>query len=110
MVNSRSRQGEEEMTDKQPTKEQWEELAMLCGFVFYVASGNWRAPDGRRFRELPEPDLNFLFAYAVPKAIDVIMRQQGCSSDIAYAILFNKWLRKLELDIPNHAGTLFWTI
>jgi hypothetical protein len=38
------------------------------------------------------------------------MSEQECSSDLAYAILFKKWLQKLELDIPNHEGTLYWTI
>lgn len=54
--------------------------------------------------------IGFLFKYAVPVAIDRIMAEQECSSDLAYAMLFKKWLRKLELDIPNHEGTLYWTI
>ena len=59
---------------------------------------------------IPDTHLNNLFKYAVPKAIDKIMAEQECSSDLAYAILFKKWLQKLELDIPNHEGTLFWTL
>ncbi len=55
----------------------------------------------------PPIDLDNLFQYAMPKVIEMIMAEQECSSDLAYAILFKKWLQKLELDIPNHEGTLF---
>jgi hypothetical protein len=63
-----------------------------------------------QFAHYPDIDLNNLFKYAVPVTIDKIMSEQECSSDLAYAILFKKWLQKLELDIPNHEGTLYWTI
>ena len=41
------------------------------------------------------------FKWLVPKAIDKIMAEQECNSDFAYAILFKKWLQKLELMIPK---------
>ena len=40
------------------------------------------------------------------KAIDKIMADQQCSSDVAYAILFKKWLQELELIIPKAAPAL----
>jgi len=33
--------------------------------------------------------------------------EQQCSSDLAYAILFKKWLQELELDMPHPALALF---
>ena len=97
------------------TKEQIEEF--WKGYGFKVAwsdaygSTGWNAPDGHYCFDLPDTiDLNNLFKYAVPKAVDKIMAKQMCSSDLAYAILFKKWLQKLELDIPNHAGSLFWVL
>ncbi len=50
--------------------------------------------------------LDAIFKWLVPLAIDKIMSDQECSSDLAYAILFKKWLQELELDIPYHAPTL----
>ena len=72
----------------------------------------WEAPNGRRFKDLPDftQSLDACFKWIVPKVIDKIMAEQECSSDLAYAVLFKKWLQKLELDIPNHEGTLFWAI
>ncbi len=65
-------------------------------------------PSGER--KLSDPnfpnDLNVCFKWLVPKAIDKIMAEQECRSDLAYAILFKKWLQELELDIPRHAPTL----
>lgn len=58
------------------TQEQLISLLQECGFQFYVASGYWRAPDGKRFKELPT-DLNNLFKYAVPKLL-----QEGYKIDI----------------------------
>ena len=50
--------------------------------------------------------LDACFEWLVPEVIDMIMAEQECSSDLAYAILFKKWLQELELDIPNYAPTL----
>ena len=50
--------------------------------------------------------LDACFKWLVPKAIDEIMAEQECSSDIAYAILFKKWLQELELIIPEAALAL----
>jgi len=66
--------------------------------------GYW-VKDGMAYRELPDfpESLDACFKWLVPKAIDEIMAEQGCSSDAAYAILFKKWLQKLELIIPKTA-------
>ena len=93
--------------DKEPTEAQIKEFWEWCGFTI---SGDWAYLNSPYRRGIPSVDLNNLFKYAVPKAIDKIMAGQECSSDLAYAILFKKWLQKLELDIPNHEGTLFDTI
>ncbi|MBU1173271.1 MAG: hypothetical protein KKD44_27205 [Proteobacteria bacterium] len=57
--------------------------------------------------EYPGVDLNNLFRWAVPLVIDKIMLKQECSSDVAYAILFKKWLQELQLNIPYAADTLY---
>jgi len=50
--------------------------------------------------------LNACFKWLVPKAIEKVMAEQECSSDVAYTILFKKWLQELELIIPNAALAL----
>ena len=101
----------------QPSESEIKEIWEWCGLT--TKSDNeltyWYRPDGSLIgygynNWCPEPDLNNLFRYAVPVFIKKIMAEQECSSDVAYAILFKKWLQKLELDIPNHEGTLFWAI
>ncbi len=105
---------------KEPTEEQIKEFWKWCGLQTkhtFVAMGfgmkecsNCGAlKDGfmKYCTSLLDVDLNSLFCHTVPKVIDKIMAEQECSSDLAYAILFKKWLQKLELDIPNHEGTLF---
>ena len=64
--------------------------------------------EGTVFEGLPDfpQSLDACFKWLVPKAIDIIMAEQGCSSDLAYAILFKKWLQELELDMPNAALAL----
>ena len=93
------------MTDK--------EFLQWCGIQCYykdeVNDGieAWICPpDGEKTIAFYGLTLEFLFQYAVPKVIDVIMAQHECSSDVAYAILFQKWLQELELNIPRHADTL----
>ncbi len=44
--------------------------------------------------------LDDCFKWLVPKAIDKIMGEQGCSNNIACAILFKKWLQQLEQILP----------
>ena len=119
------------MKQEEPTQEQIKEFWEWCGFKLItevweqIKVLNWSldraselpemviiSPDDSFIKELPSFDLNNLFKYAVPKAIDKIMlpQEQGCSCEIAYAIIFKKWLQYLELDIPNHVTTLFWAI
>ena len=107
---------------KQPTQEQIKEFWEWCGFVKVLGKELWRydkyketncwwqTPNSRRYKDLPEPDLNNLFKLAVPVVIDKIMAKQECSSDVAYAILFKKWLQELEIDIPHHERSLFKVI
>lgn len=86
-----------------------ETIAKWCGFKHNPLAkqdplcGHWLEPDGRPRYMLPDftTDLNALFKYAVPKWIGKIMTEQECSSDLAYAILFKKWLQELELNIPH---------
>ena len=108
------------MGTKKPAKKQEIEFWKGCGFerIDYldtsgkVCATHWAhlLAIGGGSALLPDPDLNNLFRLAVPVAIEKIMTEQECSSDAAYAILFQKWLQKLELDIPNYEGTLFWAI
>ena len=95
---------------KQPTQAQIKVLWKWCGLK--EGTCGWLYdPDNRPDLPIfPSIDLNNLFKYAVPKAIDIIMAEQECSSNVAYAILFKKWEQELELDIPNHEGTLFWVL
>ena len=100
--------------EKRPSESEIREFWEWCGFKIawsdaYGSTG-WNDPVGHFCFDLPPIDLNNLGEYAVPKAIEKIMAEQGWSSDVAYAILFKEWLQKLELDIPNHEGTLFWAI
>ena len=96
--------------NKEKLKRFWE----WCGFedIFEGDTGAyyWRAPNGDAGADLPPTDLNNLFKYAVPRAIEKIMAKDGDSSDYAYEILFNKWLRKLQLDMEHPADTLLQTI
>ena len=119
------------MKQEEPTQEQIKEFWEWCGFthfivedipwhkkpedyqrIYWYANNHWIYPNGSKQKDPPPIDLNSLFKYAVPKAIDKIMlpQEQGCSCEIAYAIIFKKWLQYLELDIPNHVTTLFWVI
>ena len=80
-----------EITDKE-IKELWEK----CGFNIHPTQFVF-----------PVIDLNNLFRWAVPLAVDKIMVEQDCSSELAYAILFKKWLQQLELNIPHATDSLF---
>lgn len=93
-----------------PTKEQIRWLWEQCEFTIYVDGGyiTWYYHNGKIFGfEPPTIDLNNLFKYAVPVVIDKIMAEQECSSDVAYAILFKRWLQELELNIQKPALTLY---
>lgn len=61
----------------------------------------WQEPDNEWHIKIPRftQSLDACFKWLVPKCIDKIMSKQECSSDLAYAILFKKWLQELELDI-----------
>ena len=94
---------------KQPAKEQIREFWGICGLK--RGTCGWMYDPAEPLRPIfPPIDLNNLFKVAVPQAIDKIMTSQECSSDLAYAILFKKWLEKLQVDIPNYEGTLFWVL
>ena len=65
------------------------------------------SPDGNTLVGLHFPQsLDTCFQWLVPKAIDRIMAEHECSSDIAYSILFKWWLRELELNMGEPALTL----
>jgi len=98
-----------------PTAEQWEELLRWCGFEYRP---NWercwkyptKYPHSQSSKTPPKLTLDNLFRWAIPLAIDKIMAEHECSSDIAYAILFKHWLEELQLDIPHAANTLFLVV
>ena len=91
----------------EPTKEQKREFWKWYGLRQNHWTMRWFVDENTEADPQPRMDLNSLFKYAVPIAIDKIMAEQECSSDLAYWILFKKWLQELELDIPNHERTLF---
>ena len=58
--------------NKQPTQEQLKRFCEWCGFKFIKdkygwGRDTWISPLGECLLELPEPDLNNLFRYAVPQ-------------------------------------------
>ena len=73
----------------------------LTGGLFYACNGQ----DDFEMCNFTQ-SLDVCFRQLVPRAIDEIMAEQECSSDVAYAILFQKWLQELELIIPNAALAL----
>jgi hypothetical protein len=93
-----------------PTKEQEKRFWEWCGFTenlggvwryaeFKTTNYWWVAPTGRKYLELPQPDLNNLFKYAVPRYI-----KETSAGDTpnyignAYRRLFNQWLEQLHWD------------
>ena len=62
--------------------------------------------NSRCFLADPFSSLDFCFKWLVPLIIGKIMVEQGCSSDVALAILFKKWLQELELNMTQPATTL----
>ena len=94
-----------------PTDEQQAEFWERCGlskrggYWWYDSHGKHLTAD-----KPPPIDYNNLFRWAVPMAIDKIMAEQDCSSDLAYEILFKKWLQELVLIIPDAALALFCAI
>lgn len=91
-----------------PTKEQKREFWIQYGLT--EGTCGWLYDTEPNKPIYPAIDLNSLWEYAVPKATDKIMAEQECSSDVAYAILFKKWLQELEVDIPHAARALFWAL
>ncbi|KKM93459.1 hypothetical protein LCGC14_1208100 [marine sediment metagenome] len=97
----------------EPTQEQRREFWEWCGGKLIPHGEEDGCPAHFEFNDkgwifvTDRIDLNNLFKYAVPKAIDKIMYEQECSSDLAYDILFKKWLQELQLDMPNYEGALF---
>ena len=61
------------MTDRKEltSQQMWEEVLKKCGFEYYIASGNWRSPDGNRYPDIPEVNderfLGFFFKWVVPE-------------------------------------------
>ena len=115
-----------------PTDEQIRELWEQCGLHKHILSEvdytaempHWKCitcgekfyPEGYCGRDsVPNPldmdiDLNNLWEYVVPVFIDKIMAEQKCSSDVAYAILFKRWLQELKLNMTEPADSLFSVI
>lgn len=100
------------MPKDKPTQEELKKFWEWCGFRLDDGGDFkwWYKPEGDHLPlgEEPALDLNNLFQNAVPKAIDRIMiEQDGCSSDVAYAVLFKRWLAELELDMQHPDLTLY---
>jgi len=109
----------------EPTKEQTQWLWEQCGFTYLPYKGDpflgkihdacWLTPNETEISpsnwsfKLPPIDPNNLFKYAVPLAIDKIMKQQECDSNLARQILFKHWLQKIEDGLPDE-DALFWVI
>lgn len=88
----------------EPTKEQQRKLWEKCGVV--KIKRGWKFPNGDVLIDQdPVIDLNNLFKWAVPIAIKEIMVEQECDKELAFAILFKKWLHKGFDEVA-----LFWVL
>jgi len=76
-------------------------------------------PDGtkKQWNGWPSIDLNNLFKYPVPKAIEYLQQKSSTicpplrySEETALIVLFQKWLNNPSTLLANPALALFWTI
>ena len=93
----------------QPTYKQIREFWEWCGFTNIRGERELCLyPEDKgtgRYNYLPTIDLNSLFKWAVPVAIKAIMIESECDKELAYAILFKRWLQ-----IGYDALALFWAL
>ena len=91
-----------------PTQEQMKVVWEWCGFEYregWVRPWVYPLSLNHLHGNMPKINLNNLFKYAVPIAIKIIMAEQECDEELAYAILFKKWLQ-----IGYDALALFWAL
>ena len=98
---------DEELNQKLAEWEGWEDITItpfgLIGFDPLEKQG--AVLYKRNVPNFPE-SLDACFKRLVSLIIDKIMAEQECSSDVAYAFLFKKWIQELELIIPEAALAL----
>ena len=111
----------------EPTQEEIREVWQRCGFrdVYskdiwrdrYIETNHWwESPKGKRYLELPIIDLNNLFKYALPKAIEKLVEQSKTivpPLSITEITAFREIIERWEGSKPLQFGfekTLFWTI
>ncbi len=106
------------MTDKDPTDAEVKEFWEGCGWIhdidkgifFYKSKEKWYPPDctdALHFRVEPPPiDLNNLFKYAVPMAIEKLQIEHKWAYRTAERSLFALWLSMLKTN--EYALALFW--
>lgn len=101
---------------KEPTEQEWQEVLEWCGFHkldmpqspwLYGELGNYSWKD----YSLPPRDLNSLFEYAVPRALEHIRTKMDVSLARARGVLFRLWLRYYEKYREfEDEDALFWAI
>ena len=91
------------METKQPTREQLREFWEWCNIPSEELT-KWKY----KGYNYPPLDLNNLFGFAVPKAIDTIQRRFIWTYRQAEKYLFDLWLSKLKTD--DYTLALFWVI
>lgn len=103
-----------------PTQEEIKHLWESFGFK-YEKTGQrhipevfevyqWRYPDGEHYDSLPPIDLNSLFKWAVPRAIQKMMGELTYDRRSAVKALFRWWLNNNPNGIEDPALALFWAI
>jgi len=110
--------------NREPTKEEIKRFWEYWGFVFEEHNSRFEhwwtyfAPEDMLLEwhekhqktGFPPLDLNSLFRYAVPKAIDKIMARLDWSRNAAFNILFSNWRHELKNDLEYPALALFWAL
>lgn len=82
---------------KQLTDEQIKELWEWCGLVYDKKSEGYTDSNGRYLQFAPKLDLNNLFKYAVPKALDKLETRFDTLTNTVRGLelLFSKWIHNL---------------
>ncbi len=112
-----------EMEERIPTKEQIKEFWERYGFK-YLPRGSHdkfkrfdaiQYPDGTFHSSCPDIDLNNLFKYAVPKAIEELAQRILPDTDEvtrkleALKIILTNWLEKIKQGL-TYEDALFWAL
>lgn len=99
---------------EEPTEAQIKEFWEWCGFNWVSSYDCFTMPEGdeKALMFNGDIDLNNLFKYAVPKAVEELrVRPDVRHIHNAYAKLFNIWLERLfSMNYKDLAPALFWVI